>query len=48
LQKTIVLADSKKFRISGFGIIGGFEGIDGIIADKGISEYGESPGGDGY
>lgn len=38
-QKTIVLADSTKFGRRGFGKICGFEDIDEIITDKGISEY---------
>lgn len=38
-QKTIVLADSTKFGKRGFGRICGFEDIDQIITDKGISEY---------
>ncbi|KAA6435356.1 DeoR/GlpR family DNA-binding transcription regulator [Rufibacter glacialis] len=38
-QKTIVLADSSKFGKRGFGRIGGFEDIDHIITDKGISEH---------
>ncbi|GAB2546212.1 transcriptional repressor AgaR [Rufibacter soli] len=38
-QKTIVLADSSKFGRRGFGRICGFEDIDEIITDKGISEH---------
>jgi len=38
-QKTIVLADSSKFGKRGFGRICGFEDIDQIITDKGISEH---------
>ncbi|RIJ43060.1 transcriptional repressor AgaR [Pontibacter oryzae] len=38
-QKTIVLADSTKFGKRGFGRICGFEDIDHIITDSGISEY---------
>lgn len=38
-QKTIVLTDSTKFGRRGFGRIGGFEDIDEIITDDGISEY---------
>lgn len=38
-QKTIVLADSTKFGKRGFGRICGFEEIDQIITDKGISDY---------
>ncbi|WP_181308671.1 DeoR/GlpR family DNA-binding transcription regulator [Rufibacter sp. XAAS-G3-1] len=38
-QKTIVLADSSKFGKRGFGRICGFEEIDEIITDKGISEH---------
>src|SRR5690606_25749830 len=38
-QKTIVLADSTKFGRRGFGKICGFEEIDEIITDKGISDY---------
>ncbi|WP_443939064.1 DeoR/GlpR family DNA-binding transcription regulator [Pedobacter sp. MW01-1-1] len=37
-QKTIVLADSSKFGKRGFGKICGFDEIDHIITDKGISE----------
>ncbi len=37
-QKTIVLADSTKFGKKGFGRICGFEDIDLIITDSGISE----------
>lgn len=38
-QKTIVLADSTKFGKRGFGRICGFDDIDQIITDKGISEH---------
>src|SRR5690606_25375512 len=38
-QKTIVLADSTKFGKRGFGRICGFELIDEIITDSGISEF---------
>ena len=38
-QKTIVLADSTKFGRRGFGRICGFEEIDQIITDKGISDH---------
>jgi DeoR family transcriptional regulator, aga operon transcriptional repressor len=38
-QKTIVLADSTKFGKRGFGRICGFEDIDQVITDKGISEH---------
>ncbi len=38
-QKTIVLADSTKFGKRGFGKICGFEDIDQIITDKGISDF---------
>lgn len=38
-QKTIVLADSTKFGKRGFGKICGFDDVDHIITDKGISEY---------
>jgi DeoR family transcriptional regulator, aga operon transcriptional repressor len=38
-QKTIVLADSTKFGKRGFGKICGFEDIDQIITDNGISDY---------
>ncbi|MBC5775536.1 DeoR/GlpR transcriptional regulator [Pontibacter sp. KCTC 32443] len=38
-QKTIVLADSTKFGKRGFGKICGFEYIDQIITDSGVSEY---------
>lgn len=38
-QKTIVLADSSKFGKRGFGRICGFEEIDEIITDKGVSDY---------
>src|SRR5690606_14191303 len=38
-QKTIVLADSTKFGRRGFGRICGFELIDEIITDSGISEF---------
>nr|WP_206598658.1 transcriptional repressor AgaR [Rufibacter ruber] len=38
-QKAIVLADSSKFGKRGFGRICGFEDIDQIITDKGISEH---------
>jgi DeoR family transcriptional regulator, aga operon transcriptional repressor len=38
-QKTIVLADSSKFGKRGFGRICGFEEIDQIITDSGVSEY---------
>ena len=37
-QKTIVLADSTKFGRRGFGRICGFEDIDQIITDSGISD----------
>ncbi|MFD1629101.1 DeoR/GlpR family DNA-binding transcription regulator [Pseudopedobacter beijingensis] len=37
-QKTIVLADSTKFGKKGFGKICGFEDIDQIITDSGITE----------
>ena len=37
-QKTIVLADSTKFGKRGFGKIWGFEDIDHVITDKGISQ----------
>lgn len=38
-QKTILLADSTKFGKRGFGKICGFEDIDQIITDGGVSEY---------
>lgn len=38
-QKTIVLVDSTKFGKRGFGRICGFEQVDQIITDKGISEF---------
>jgi len=38
-QKTIVLADSTKFGKRGFGRICGFEDIDQVITDKGISDH---------
>jgi len=38
-QKTIVLADSTKFGKRGFGRICGFEVIDEIITDSGISDF---------
>jgi DeoR family transcriptional regulator of aga operon len=38
-QKTIVLADSTKFGKRGFGRICGFDNIDEIITDAGISEF---------
>ncbi|MER2996533.1 DeoR/GlpR family DNA-binding transcription regulator [Pontibacter populi] len=38
-QKTIVLADSTKFGKRGFGKICGFDDIDQIITDSGISDY---------
>jgi DeoR family transcriptional regulator, aga operon transcriptional repressor len=38
-QKTIVLADSTKFGRRGFGRICGFDEIDQIITDKGISDH---------
>lgn len=38
-QKTIVLADSTKFGKRGFGRICGFEHIDEIITDGGISNF---------
>jgi len=38
-QKTIVLADSTKFGKRGFGRICGFELIDEIITDSGISDF---------
>ena len=38
-QKTIVLADSTKFSKRGFGRICGFDHIDEIITDKGISKF---------
>ena len=38
-QKTIVLADSTKFGKRGFGRICGFEHIDEIITDSGISKF---------
>lgn len=38
-QKTIVLADSTKFSKRGFGRICGFEHIDEIITDQGISKF---------
>lgn len=38
-QKTIVLADSTKFSKRGFGRICGFEHIDEIITDQGISPF---------
>lgn len=38
-QKTIVLADSTKFGKRGFGRICGFEEIDQIITDRGVSDY---------
>ncbi|MGY5851143.1 DeoR/GlpR family DNA-binding transcription regulator [Salegentibacter sp. F14] len=38
-QKTIVLADSTKFGKRGFGRICGFESIDEIITDTGISDF---------
>ncbi len=38
-QKTIVLADSSKFGKRGFGRICGFDQIDEIITDNGISNF---------
>lgn len=38
-QKTIVLADSTKFGKRGFGRICGFDSIDEIITDSGISKF---------
>ncbi len=38
-QKTVVLADSTKFGRRGFGRICGFEVIDEIITDNGISNF---------
>src|SRR5690606_9969364 len=38
-QKTIVLVDSTKFGKRGFGRICGFDMIDEIITDNGISEF---------
>ena len=38
-QKTIVLADSSKFGKRGFGRICGFDQVDEIITDKGISNF---------
>ncbi|MCX2739789.1 transcriptional repressor AgaR [Pontibacter sp. M82] len=38
-QKTIVLADSTKFGKRGFGRICGFDDIDQIITDRGVSDY---------
>jgi len=38
-QKTIVLADSTKFGKRGFGRICGFEDIDEVITDNGVSEF---------
>ncbi len=38
-QKTIILADSSKFGKRGFARIHGFDSIDEIITDSGISEY---------
>lgn len=38
-QKTIVLADSTKFGKRGFGRICGFDVIDEIITDSGISDF---------
>lgn len=38
-QKTIVLADSTKFGKRGFGRICGFDHIDEIITDSGISDF---------
>lgn len=38
-QKTIVLADSTKFGKRGFGRICGFDSIDEIITDTGISDF---------
>lgn len=38
-QKIIVLTDSTKFGKRGFGKICGFEDIDEIITDKGVSDY---------
>lgn len=38
-QKTIVLADSTKFGKRGFGRICGFDDIDEIITDSGISDF---------
>lgn len=38
-QKTIVLADSTKFGKRGFGRICGFDRIDEIITDSGISKF---------
>ncbi|WP_461486163.1 DeoR/GlpR family DNA-binding transcription regulator, partial [Pedobacter sp.] len=37
-QKVVVLADSTKFGKRGFGKICGFEDVDHIITDKGISQ----------
>lgn len=37
-QKVVVLADSTKFGKRGFGKICGFEDVDHIITDKGVSE----------
>lgn len=38
-QKTVVLADSTKFGKRGFGRICGFDSIDEIITDNGISKF---------
>lgn len=38
-QKTIVLADSSKFGKRGFGRICGFDQVDEIITDKGVSNF---------
>lgn len=38
-QKTIVLADSTKFGKRGFGRICGFEEVDQVITDRGVSDY---------
>lgn len=38
-QKTIVLTDSTKFGKRGFGRICGFDSIDEIITDEGISDF---------
>lgn len=38
-QKTIVLADSSKFGKRGFGRICGFDSVDQIITDQGISDF---------
>lgn len=38
-QKTIVLADSSKFGKRGFGRICGFDSVDEIITDQGISNF---------